>query len=122
MNPDIYTIWYGCKHERTAYSGSLSLQNLNNPTLRIWLKGGVTNTATGKTYGDLQTCLQESVLVTSDTSGDTSTFNAHPGLSTDSTKKGFIGGFPRWYLWLCGTQLQWCFFRQDRSLHLERLQ
>lgn len=92
MNPDIYTIWYGCKHERTAYSGSLSLQNLNNPTLRIWLKGGITNTATGKTYGDLATCLTDTVLVTADTTGDQSTFSAHPGLSTDATKKGVTPG------------------------------
>ena len=97
MNPDIYTIWYGCKHERTAYSGSLSLQNLNNPTLRIWLKGGLTNTATGKTYGDLSTCLHETVLVTADTTGDQSTFSAHPGLSTDASKKGVNPGTNDYY-------------------------
>jgi len=92
MTPDIYTIWYGCKHERTAYSGSLSLQNLNNPTLRIWLKGGLTNTATGKTYGDLAECLTDTVLVTADTTGDQSTFSAHPGLSTQANLKGVVPG------------------------------
>ena len=94
MSPDIYTIWYGCKHERTAYSGSLSLQNLNNPTLRIWLKGGLTNEATGKTYDNITDCLRESVLVGQDTAGgDHSQFSAHPGLSssTEVTKALKVG-------------------------------